>query len=129
MADIPSLAAIYLERCSFDSADAFAFREQRPNISIRVVGRGFLGVMGPLDDSERSCTISQVVAGTAASEAGLRVDDRIIAIDGVAVKSFQDLIFIVGSKQPGDVIELELERGGEMQTVSAKLKSRDGFDE
>ncbi len=128
-AEIMSLRYLNVSRCEYDSADALEFRVKRPEVFVRVVGRGFLGVMGPLDGSDESCKISQVLPSTGADKAGLAVDDEISAIDGVPINVFQDLIIIVGSHKAGDEIELSYRRDGESRTTTATLQERNALDQ
>lgn len=62
--------------------------------------------------------VSEVMAGSAAEEAGLRVEDRILAVDGVPVESFTDLQRIVTASADRE-IALQVARDGEDVTVVA----------
>jgi membrane-associated protease RseP (regulator of RpoE activity) len=59
------------------------------------------------------------VSGPAA-EAGLLADDEILAIDGVEVSGWEELSQEIRSR-PGESVELEIERDGARQTVTAEL--------
>jgi S1-C subfamily serine protease len=48
----------------------------------------------------------------------------IVAIDGKEVRSMEDVIRIVDSKEPGDEVTLELQRGGKKRTAKVKLGNR-----
>jgi S1-C subfamily serine protease len=50
--------------------------------------------------------------------------DVLVAIDGKKVRSMDDVIGVVGSKQPGDEVRLELVRGSDRRTVKVKLADR-----
>jgi S1-C subfamily serine protease len=50
--------------------------------------------------------------------------DVIVGIDGKQVKSMEDVIRIVDSKEPGDEVTLELQRGGKKRTAKVKLGNR-----
>ena len=66
-------------------------------------------------------TISKVVEGSAASKAGLRAGDRIVAVNGVRLKGWGDLVKIVRTRNRGDRLVIELERAGRRLTLSAQL--------
>jgi regulator of sigma E protease len=65
--------------------------------------------------------VGEVVAGSAAEEAGLRPGDRILAIDGTAITWFEDLRQIVMAK-PGVSLELDVLRDGQRLTLKATPK-------
>lgn len=73
-----------------------------------------------------------VVAGFApqsvAQAAGLRVGDRILAIDGHPIDSFDEIRGYV-APYPGDVVPLNLDRGGQKLTVALTIGSRTIRDE
>lgn len=58
-----------------------------------------------------------VVAGYPAAEAGVRDGDIPVAVDGVPVSGFDDLIAAVGSHQVGEKVDLTVERGGQQVTL------------
>ena len=68
--------------------------------------------------------IGDVIADGAAAKAGLQVGDRIEAIDGVKVASFEDLRRIV-SASPDHELSLLILRDGREQTVSVTATGRD----
>lgn len=70
----------------------------------------------------------RVIVGAAAVElpagqAGIRVDDEIVSIGGIAVTSSVELGETVRSFQPGDVVPVVVLRDGETQTVPVGLGS------
>lgn len=124
---VTTLRSMYLERCKYEFDHALGFRQGRGNVAVRIVGRGFLGVVGPTNDLSEECRISQVLPGSAAESAGIQVDDVITSINGRSVSQFQDLIFVVGSFEPGDELKLVFEREGREQETSATLQPRVGL--
>lgn len=68
--------------------------------------------------------IVEVHHDTPASEAGLRVDDEIVEIDGVALGPGVALPSLVGRRAVGDEIELVVWRGGQVTRVRATLAAR-----
>ena len=87
-------------------------------IYILLVGVGLPG--GEFVQSESDWRVGSVTEGSAASRAGLREGDDVVAIDGRAVSTFQDLRAIVGP-QPGEEAVLTYERDGERRDVTVTL--------
>ena len=70
--------------------------------------------------------LGQVVDGSPAQKAGLRAGDRIVAIDGADVASWQEVVNTVREK-PGAAIALEVEReGGRVQAAVVTEAVSDG---
>ena len=59
--------------------------------------------------------------GSAAEEAGMKIRDEVIEIDGRPVNSFERLIEIIGEKEPGEQVPIVFLRGDETHKVTAKL--------
>ncbi len=57
------------------------------------------------------CVITQVQPGSAADKAGIRVGDVIRSFDGQQVETFEDLTNKIGTRGPGDKVEVGVERG------------------
>jgi S1-C subfamily serine protease len=66
----------------------------------------------------------EVHPGTPAEDAGLQPGDRVVAADGQPIDSPEELTGLIGSKQPGDEVELELVRDGETETITVTLGER-----
>jgi putative serine protease PepD len=64
--------------------------------------------------------VAAVVPGSPAAKAGLE-GDVIVAIDGKTVHTPADLADAVASRKPGDVVRLEVIRGGAREVVSVTL--------
>ena len=99
-----------------DSIDEL--RRALPILNVDYRGPAFLGIKTlpniPI------CHIHEVPADTPADRAKLMAGDVVIAFDDKPVTSFPDLVKLIGSKQPGDVIKLEVLRGAddnEMDTL------------
>ena len=73
--------------------------------------------------------VAAVQQNTAAAEAGIRQGDVIVSIDGNDIATTAELIGYVGSKRPGDKIEVGVNRGGKVLTYNAILKNRNGTTE
>jgi serine protease Do/serine protease DegQ len=98
------------------------------------VRRGLLGVSITTIDAEgakalgsgvnRGALVSDVQPGSAAEEAGLRVDDIIVRVDDRKIDDSRALLNAIGLKGSGDTVRIELLRDGETRTVTAKLRER-----
>jgi S1-C subfamily serine protease len=71
--------------------------------------------------------ISVVAPGSPASEAGLRINDRISTIDGTRVRSTVEIAALLRKKKPGDVVAVALLRQGRNMQVRVKLGTRPGY--
>ncbi|HPC82710.1 MAG TPA: RIP metalloprotease RseP [Thermoanaerobaculaceae bacterium] len=81
---------------------------------------GYSGIAPPLP-----AEIHSLMPGSAAEQAGLRVGDRIVSVDGVPVRHFYDLLKYV-SASPGREITLGVERGGQRLEIRATPRDMDG---
>lgn len=66
--------------------------------------------------------IGRVLEGYSAETAGLRENDKILEIDGKAVKYWGDVISILHSKKEGETTTLSVARDGEILTFTVKGK-------
>ena len=97
------------------------------------VSRGKLGVTVQTVTSDlaeslkladaRGALVSGVEAGSAASRAGLRQGDVVVAVDGEKVADNNALRNRIASTKPGSKVALEVIRDGSTQTVHATLDS------
>ncbi len=71
--------------------------------------------------------VSVVAPGSPASEAGLRINDRISTIDGTRVRSTVEIAALLKKKKPGDVVAVALLRQGRSVQVRVKLGTRPGY--
>ena len=119
----------------------------------RVV-RGFLGIgFGAMVDKTMAralnldrnygVVIGSVENGGPADQAGLQEGDVILKADGKEVRDWRSFRVNIASKSPGEEVNLEIFRNGEIQTVSVELgelqtedpeastapESREGFEE
>ncbi|MGH9184945.1 MAG: S1C family serine protease [Acidimicrobiales bacterium] len=79
--------------------------------------RGRLGLTG-------GAVVGRVVPGSPADEAGVEVDDVIVAVDGEPVTSMGALIVLVRLRDPGDEVILTVIRAGSPAKLSATLTER-----
>jgi len=69
-------------------------------------------------------TISTVVAGSPADQAGLKVGDTITAVDGKKVSKGDELVSDIASRKPGSKIDLSFIRNGKPQDATVTIADR-----
>jgi serine protease Do len=69
-------------------------------------------------------TISNVVAGSPAEQAGLKVGDTITSVDGRPVKNGDELVGDIASRKPGAKVTLGLIRNGKKQDTTVTVADR-----
>ena len=69
-------------------------------------------------------TISNVVAGSPADQAGLKVGDTIISVDGKSVKNGDELVADIASRRPGSKVNLGFVRNGKKQESAVTVADR-----
>ena len=93
----------------------------------RPLERGYLGVStGPASDGQPGAVVEDVVGGSPADDAGLQRGDRIVGVDGAELKDSLELAARIQSYEPGDAVELQVERDGEVVTLEATLERLEG---
>ena len=86
---------------------------------------GFLGVrLENPDDLSAGAVITEVTPGTAAERVGLETGDVVLAVNDVPIADFLDLGAVVRSYEPGDVIDMLVERDGVTETITVELGTR-----
>ena len=81
---------------------------------------GHLGVSAKLDAKGR-VVIEELALDSAAAKAGLRAGDVLLAVGDTGLKSAEDLRAAIQSRAPGEIVDLEIERAGSKQKLSAML--------
>jgi serine protease Do len=69
-------------------------------------------------------TVSNVVAGSPAETAGLKVGDTITSVDGRDVKGGDDLVADIASRKPGSKAKLAYIRNGKKEETSVTIADR-----
>jgi len=85
------------------------------------VEHAYLGVSLPPDGSAK---VLNVRAGSPASQAGLRANDVVIAVDGKSIGTGDELRSAIDAKKPGDEIQLKIRRGGSERELTVELGTR-----
>ena len=77
-------------------------------------------------ESTEGVLITRILDQGAAQEAGLLTNDIIVKMDNVKIANFSDLQGYLGSKRPGDQVEVMILRNESVKTLSLKLKNQFG---
>ena len=97
------------------------------------VSRGSIGIMFSGQDNPAiarvygggaGVTISTVVAGSPADQAGLKVGDTITAVDGKKVTKGSELVSDIAARKPGSKVTLSFVRNGKPQEASVTIADR-----
>ncbi len=84
--------------------------------------RPYVGIR--FEQRDTGALIMEVVPGSPAADADLRVSDLITALDGTPISLERDLVTLMGGYAPGDVITLTVERGGDTLEIPLTLGVR-----
>jgi serine protease Do len=97
------------------------------------VSRGSIGIMfdavenpaiARVYGSGSGVTISSVVAGSPADQAGLKVGDTITTVDGKKVSKGSELVADIASRKPGAKVNLGFLRNGKTQDATVTIAER-----
>jgi serine protease Do len=83
---------------------------------------GFLGVS--VETAKNGVKIIQIQPDSAAAKAGLKVNDRIVAVNGRPIEDPESLINRLGKTKPGDVVTVRIQRDEEELSLKATLGKR-----
>jgi uncharacterized protein YndB with AHSA1/START domain/uncharacterized damage-inducible protein DinB len=107
-------------------------------VDLRLARQPFLGIYPQLLDAERAAKegiavekgiyLNGTLEGTGARAAGLGQGDVIVAIDGQETSGFRELNAALRAHRAGDVVDVELVRGQERETVQMTLGERPQAD-
>ncbi len=91
-------------------------------------GSGYGAYLGSIPDFEErrepGVRLTGARPGSPADKAGLRGGDVIVKVGGTTIASLEDLSLVLRSHRPGDVVEVEWERGAEKLRAPIALGER-----
>ena len=93
--------------------------ENRESVVILKRRRPIVGMV--LDGSPEGIVVSRVHEGSPAEKSGIRVGARILAADGVNIRSVYQAVRPTLYRQPGDKMEFMIDQDGEIRTVEVVL--------
>jgi serine protease Do len=79
--------------------------------------------------TRRGVSVAEVLPGSPAAKAGLRVGDKVVEIDGVPLGNREDLLVELARKRPGDRVEVVVRRGRRDFTLKVNTVKREDFYE
>jgi serine protease Do len=97
------------------------------------VARGSIGIQFNAQENpaiarvygvQSGITIADVVAGSPADKAGLKVGDTIVTVDSKPVKTGDELVSDIASRKPGSKVNLGFVRNGKKQEASVTVADR-----
>ncbi|MDR3214062.1 MAG: DegQ family serine endoprotease [Azoarcus sp.] len=72
-------------------------------------------------DKPRGALVAQIEPGSAADRAGLKTGDVVLKVDGKDVSESSELPRIIGDRQPGSKVRLDIWRDGKSREITAVL--------
>jgi serine protease Do len=69
-------------------------------------------------------TVSNVISGSPADQAGLKIGDTITSVDGKELKSGDDLVADIASRKPGSKAKLNFIRNGKKEDTTVTIADR-----
>ena len=103
-------------------------------ISSGSVSHPFIGIIGvsltPAIVTAEKYTVSEgalvreIAQGSGSQRAGVRVGDVVVSVDGVDVRSMDDLILLVRRRKAGDTVKLKVIRDGKPLELGVKVGDR-----
>jgi S1-C subfamily serine protease len=87
--------------------------------------RAHLGVSEDSDeDADAPGVVVEITRGSAADRAGLRDNDKIMALNGKNIREWRDLSTFMDARMPGEEIDVRYERNGKPSSTKAKLTKK-----
>lgn len=100
-------------------------REVVPRLeSGRTIRRAYIGVSTRESQTGSGADVAVVVPGAPGKAAGLKVGDRVVEVAGRQVTVPQDISAAIEGREPGDRIEIKVQRGGDRKTLDITLGTR-----
>jgi S1-C subfamily serine protease len=84
----------------------------------------YLGTIPDYSGEQEGVRVAGVSAGSPAALAGLREGDVIVTLAETKVQNLEDLMLALGSKKPGDEVEIVVLRGTQTLKLKAVLRAR-----
>ncbi len=115
---------------TYDVAHYFNLRDERPTFAKAGVAadmpsrRSFrvtFGIIPGYASIVDGLAVDGTKEGGPADKAGMLKGDVIIAIDGSEIKNIRDYMFRLGELNPGDTVEVQVLRGGEIVRLTLQL--------
>jgi uncharacterized protein (TIGR03067 family) len=82
---------------------------------------GFVGVQLRADEKTKAVQVVEALKDSPAQKAGLKKDDVLLAVGGVAAEGLQQTVALVRQLKPGSEAVLRIRRAGKEQDVTVKV--------
>jgi len=86
------------------------------------IRRAYLGVSTGAGNG--GAVVREATAGAPGARAGLRSGDVIVAVDGQRITGPDDVAAAIQDRAPGDSVDVEVRRDGELRTLEVRLSAR-----
>lgn len=129
VSDADEAEKVIVQRRKHKNVDWVEDVERHINHALAAVERNddsaFLGVEKDSDeDPAEPGIVVEVVRGSAADKAGLRTNDVLLKLNGTPINQWKELTAVLNAAQPGDQLQVEYSRNGQVNTVNALLTKR-----
>ncbi|MGL6075145.1 MAG: PDZ domain-containing protein [Fimbriiglobus sp.] len=94
-----------------------------PKVAQDPLGHGFLGVRMSLENLS-GVVLESVEPNMPAAKSGLQGGDKILEINSLKPKNYNEMVGYLSSLRPGTEVQLQIERGGEKKTYRIVLTTR-----
>ncbi len=127
VARLKRLQLVYrIQGCPVSDDGIARLRSAIPGLQVQVRGAAKLGILhGGSLSSEKGCLIQEVQEGEAASNAGLRTQDRIVQFGGHAVDDFDALVDLLRNFKPGETVDTVILRDDVVMHIPVTLTGWD----
>jgi hypothetical protein len=113
------LRAVELYGSKVSAEGAARLARAYPGIRVDRRSSAKLGVAG--HSEQAGCRIVRVEGGSPAEKAGIETDDFVVRFQNELVPDFETLTTMIGSRNPGDKVTIELRRGTELLKKEVEL--------
>jgi hypothetical protein len=119
LTELTQLDFIELFGTGISEESTTALAQALPGVKIDRRNGAMLGVGA--SPTSTPCTINNVVRGSAAEAADIRLKDEILSIDSHPMQRFEELTALIGAKNIGDSVSIDLRRDGQLLTKHVTL--------
>ncbi len=107
----------------FDFDDLHEAHDHHRKVHFQKENDVLLGVYP--DSGDEGVHIDGIVVGSGADKAGLKKNDIMTAINGITIRSTDDLHNELGQYKAGDVVVIDVQRDGQPLVISSTLTARE----
>jgi putative serine protease PepD len=86
------------------------------------IRRAYLGVS--TTEGNGGAVVREATGGGPAAGAGVRTGDVIVAVGGERIQTPDDVAAAIQDRRPGDTVEVQVRRDGDLRTLDVELAAR-----